>query len=397
MLESRRRDIAPDVLRGFALLGILFVNIPYMALNSEYGAYGDDVQGFANSVAAFMMFAFFQGKFYILFSFLFGYSANYIVKNEKSLRGRWIKRCITLMGIGAVHGAVIWHGEIVFVYGLYGLVLLPFLFRAEHTLKIWSTAIFMILSVVFVGVALLVLGMEVYIPNQVTEDLLTSQTALALDRALQQGLMSEVIVARSALWLETLWSLVGIQGGLAFAAFLLGLRASWQQFLSDTMNHQRIVPMIRWGFGLGLPIQLGIAAVWLRNAQSPLPSEGVYLLTTSLSFATAPLLTMGYIGFILSIVKKKPSWVSWIQPAGKMSLTLYIAQSVITSVLFTPWGFGLFQQVQLWQLAVIAIAIWIIQVNVSVVWLRRFRFGPLEWCVNMMTNKPRMNVPSQTS
>ncbi len=79
-----QRDIAPDVLRGFALFGILVVNIPFMALSSENGARGEYVQGALNGSVALLMLALFAGKFYILFSFLFGFSSGYIVKNERS-------------------------------------------------------------------------------------------------------------------------------------------------------------------------------------------------------------------------------------------------------------------------------------------------------------------------
>ena len=72
-----KRDIAPDVLRGFALLGILVVNIQFMGLNSGEGARGEWTLGFANGSATFVIASIFAGKFYLLFSFLFGYSSNY--------------------------------------------------------------------------------------------------------------------------------------------------------------------------------------------------------------------------------------------------------------------------------------------------------------------------------
>ena len=70
-----QRDIAPDVLRGFALLGILVVNIQFMGLNSSEGARGEWTLGFANGSATFIIASIFAGKFYLLFSFLYGYSS----------------------------------------------------------------------------------------------------------------------------------------------------------------------------------------------------------------------------------------------------------------------------------------------------------------------------------
>ena len=120
-----QRDTAPDVLRGFALLGILVVNIQFMGLNSDQGARGEWVQGFANGSATFIISAIFAGKFYLLFSFLFGYSSNYIIRGEAANRARWIKRCIALILLGILHFTFLWHGDIIFMYGLFGLLLTP--------------------------------------------------------------------------------------------------------------------------------------------------------------------------------------------------------------------------------------------------------------------------------
>ena len=129
-----QRDIAPDVLRGFALLGILVVNIQYMGLNTVEGARGEWVSGFADGSATFIIASIFAGKFYLIFSFLFGYSSNYIIRDERSNRGRWVKRCFLLIAIGILHFTFLWHGDILFVYGLFGLLLILFFFRADKTL-----------------------------------------------------------------------------------------------------------------------------------------------------------------------------------------------------------------------------------------------------------------------
>ena len=148
-----QRDIAPDVLRGFALLGILVVNIQFMGLNSSEGARGEWTLGFANGSATFIIASIFAGKFYLLFSFLFGYSSNYIIRGERSNRARWIKRCFALIALGALHFTFLWHGDIIFVYGLFGLLLTPFFFRKDKTLKIWTRIIFIVTSTFILLVA----------------------------------------------------------------------------------------------------------------------------------------------------------------------------------------------------------------------------------------------------
>jgi uncharacterized protein len=76
-----------------------------------------------------------------------------------------------------------------------------------------------------------------------------------------------------------------------------------------------------------------------------------------------------------------------------MSLTVYILQSVITSLIFGPWGFGLYQQLQTWMVLLLAIAIWLILVYLATKWLNKFRQGPLEWLVNIIT-KDRKDLSS---
>ncbi|MBM3721589.1 MAG: hypothetical protein FJW47_06830, partial [Actinobacteria bacterium] len=160
-----QRDIAPDVLRGFALLGILVVNIQFMGLDSEEGARGEWLSGGANGAAGFIMAAIFAGKFYLLFSFLYGYSSAYIIKDDRTNRGRWIRRCFALMLFGALHFTFLWHGDIIFLYGLLGLLLIAFFFRSDRTLKIWTRVIYIVSAVFISLIGILLLIGERYFPQ----------------------------------------------------------------------------------------------------------------------------------------------------------------------------------------------------------------------------------------
>ena len=115
------RDLAPDVLRGFALFGIALVNVAFFAIDPALGAAGPWVRGAGNTVAAFLVWALAQGKFYLLFSFLFGYSSQYVVRGDPARRSRWIARAFALLALGALHGALLFHGDILFAYGLLAL------------------------------------------------------------------------------------------------------------------------------------------------------------------------------------------------------------------------------------------------------------------------------------
>jgi uncharacterized protein len=139
------------------------------------------------------------------------------------------------------------------------------------------------------------------------------------------------------------------------------------------------------GLVFGLPIQIIAALILIQNEQAPEPSESVYLISLFVSFVTAPLLSMFYVGLIRKLVEERPQLVLWMKPAGKMSLTIYISQSVITSLIFGPWGFGLFQDLQTWQVFALAFAIWLLLSYFATHWLKKFDQGPLESLMRFMT------------
>ena len=376
----KQRDIAPDVLRGFALLGILVVNIQFMGLNSDQGARGEWTQGFANGSATFLIAALFAGKFYLLFSFLFGYSSNYVIQNNRSNRARWIKRCFVLIAFGALHFTFLWHGDIIFLYGLFGLLLTFFFFRSDRTIQIWTRIVFSV-SAVFIAL----FGVLTIIVEYLLKEDLGITTESSLDVILQNGTFLESIPARIEVWLLSISSGIFLQGGLAFAAFLLGLRLARSNFLSSPINKAANSRLMKKGLVLGLPIQVIAAVILLQNEQAAEPSESIYLVALFISFVTAPLLSMFYVGVIRKLVEEKPRLVLWLMPAGKMSLTIYISQSVVTSLIFGPWGLGLFQALQTWQVFLLAFAIWLLLAYLAAQWLKKFDQGPLESLMSSMT------------
>ena len=378
---NAQRDIAPDVLRGFALLGILVVNIQFMGLNSGEGARGEWTLGFANGSATFVIASIFAGKFYLLFSFLFGYSSNYIIRGDVANRRRWVKRCFALITLGILHFTFLWHGDIIFMYGLFGLLLIPFFFRADRTLKIWTRIVFFFSATLMIFIGALVYIGERFFPEESVQQSMESK----LDSVLINGSFFDAIPARLELWVYSISSGVFLQGGLAFAAFLLGLRMARINFLSSPIDVEKNSKLIKFGFLLGAPIQIIAALVLVRNEQSAEPSEATYLLALLISFIAAPLLSMFYIGLIRKVVEEKPHLVSWMKPAGQMSLTIYISQSVMASVIFGPWGFGLFQDLQTWQVILLACGIWLLLVYLASFWLKKHSQGPLEKLVNSLT------------
>jgi uncharacterized protein len=219
----------------------------------------------------------------------------------------------------------------------------------------------------------------------VLDEDLGSNTVSRLDEILVNGTFLDSIPARLEVWALSISLGIFLQGGLAFAAFLLGIRLARSNFLSTPIDKDANSRLMKKGLVLGLPIQIIAAVTLLQNEQAAQPSESIYLIALFVSFVTAPLLSIFYVGIIRKLVQEKPHLVLWMMPAGKMSLTVYISQSVVTSLIFGPWGLGLFQDLQTWQVFLLAFAVWLLLSYLAAEWLKRFNQGPLEKIVSSLT------------
>ena len=267
------------------------------------------------------------------------------------------------------------------MYGALGLLLLAFFFRSDKTLKRWARIIFACAVALIALTAVLVLFAEGKLPAEADAALVESR----LDEVLRTGTYLDSILPRVELWVFGLLSGIFLQGGLAFAAFLLGLRMARRRVLASPIERRENATLIRLGLILGLPVQIAAAWAMVLNEQSANPSEAIYLLCLAVGFVTAPLLSMAYVGIIRKFVEERPGLVMWMRPAGQVSLTVYIAQSAIASWIFGPWGLGMFQRLETWQVVLVAIGIWLLLIYLSSRWLMRFGQGPLEWLVSVLT------------
>jgi uncharacterized protein len=231
----------------------------------------------------------------------------------------------------------------------------------------------------------ILIGVLAFVAEYLLEENLNSSAVSTLDEILLNGTFLESIPARLEVWLLSISLGIFLQGGLAFAAFLLGVRLARSNFLSSPVDRDANSKLIKKGLIYGLPIQIIAAVILLRNEQAADPSESVYLISLFISFVTAPLLSMFYVGIVRKLAEERPHLVMWMKPAGKMSLTIYISQSVITSLTFGPWGLGLFQDLQTWQVFVLAFAIWLLLSYLAAQWLKKFSQGPLEKLVSSLT------------
>jgi uncharacterized protein len=350
-----------------------------MALSAS-GESGEWTKGFANEATAFLVSTFFAGKFYLLFSLMYGYSSSYILKNDKANLARWIKRCFFFIVVGFLHAIFLWQGDILFWYGLFGLALALFFFRSDKVLKRWNIGIY-----VFANATLLIVSALLLITALLNDIEETPLPPEPLDSVMKTGTFFEIANERFHFWTSTSISEVILQAGMAFSAFLLGLRLSRRKYFSDPSQWTESGKATLKALAIGLPLEVIAGIVFVSNLGSSTGTELITTLAIVASFLIAPLLSFVYVQVLLSYITSNPKRVSWMAPAGKMSLTTYLSQSLITSVVFAPWGFGLFQKLELWQATLLAALIWGLQIKFAQWWLARYQQGPMERILNAVT------------
>ena len=246
MSGVRTRQMLPDQLRGIALLGIVVVNAAFLGI-SAYGFTAESVDGVANRLTALLVTTFAQGKFYLLFSFLFGYSASFILRdNSKPNRRRYLRRMLALFLFGLAHAVFFFIGDILITYSIFGLLLFTVSRSSDRALKRWTIAAI----TVAVLLMLVVASLAAAFPDDFSE-------SGGLESALSTGTFAEAAIARLEALPSTLLWVFLLQGPMAFAAFVLGLRASRVKLLADPDSHIDLWrKLTRWGWAIGLPLQV---------------------------------------------------------------------------------------------------------------------------------------------
>ncbi|MBU6335163.1 MAG: DUF418 domain-containing protein [Chloroflexi bacterium] len=380
------RDSFPDILRGFALFGIALVNIPFLSIDAGMGVVGADLTRPANTSAAFWVMALFQSKFYLIFAFLFGYSSSYVLKSDIAQRRRWIMRCVGLCVLGALHGLLLFHGDILLLYGALGLLLTVLVFKSERVIRISAIVLFTISSLGLTGFALLAYAGEALLAGM-GKPMPAWIIDTPLNAALASGTFLEAIAARAALLATVVPQIVLLQGPFVFVAFLVGVLAARQRGLV-TPDPATMTRLGIWGLALGLPLQLLAATLFVNNAVG-MNSLGMYMISQAINVIAAPLLSAGYIALLWHLSQRISLGI--LQAAGRLSLTGYLSQSVVFSLLFSAWGADLFGMLDLAAVTAIAAAVWLVLSLLSMAWLRIRDRGPLE---HVLSGISRWGSPS---
>ncbi len=390
-LSSTDRIISLDVLRGFAILGILIMNIQsFSMVGAAYlnpTAFGDFTG--INKWTWLLSHVFADNKFMTIFSMLFG--AGIILMSDKIEKaGRkpaalHYRRMFWLLIIGLIHAYLFWHGDILVAYALCGLIV--FLFRK---LKAGWLLFFGILSL-SVGVGLyLFFGMTIeYWPPESLDMSLGFWAPPAEDITAElsayQGSFQDVFQERfsTSVFMQTMVFLINISwhaGGL----MLMGMALYKWGILSGAKSKKFYGVSLVAGIIIGLfliiyGIKQNFDHIWSFEYSMYLGSQFNYIGSVFISIA--------YISLIMLILNS--GFLKWCQRTlaliGRTALSNYLLQTLICTTIFYGYGFGLFGKIQRWQMIPIVISVWLVQIILTNLWMRKYRFGPVEWLWRSLT------------
>lgn len=377
---QERRDAFVDALRGFALLGIVVVNVPFLALSAE-GFSPGSLATVADRAAAFTTIALAQAKFYLLFAFLFGYSLCFLLdRDDDAQRRRFRRRLLGLALLGAAHAVFAFVGDILVLYALIGTALLWWVRWSDRRLLAMVAALLLAWWLL-----LATLGGSLADGAAATAKATSTPALAALDRALGGGGFVEAALARLRAWPEA-FGFIAVVNGMAVAAmFALGLVAGRRRAFSIAATSDRFWRRAAaWGWGVGLPPALWSAHwVWLDGVS---PANDPHAMRAVLvGFAAAPLLSLAYVATLVRVHRGAPARLAAFEPAGRMSLTGYLGESIVLSLVFSAYGGALFGAVGAAAAMAIAVGTWAALDAFSRVWLLRFRHGPFESLLRRFT------------
>lgn len=322
MLHGNGRTSSVDFIRTAALIGICIVNLPYLALPIEKTFVQPD--GLCNQIATVLLRTLFEAKFFLIFSFLFGWGfavqMHSAARAGASFSSRYFRRLAGLALFGCLHAIFVFTGDILLLYAFLGLFLWPL--RNVVPDRLLKLSLWMIL-LSFVSLA--VLGL-----------LLGSGLSLPSANALSGGFV-DATLARLTAWMPTFAFLMLFQGPLAFAAFLCGLAAAKSDFFSSgSRGRSRLARAFPWLLGVGLVGNLLMALA---------PPEDEILAFFSLlgTSVAAPVLSAAWL-HVLLVAGDRIHLPEILIRSGQNSLTAYILQGVLAGFVFGGYGLGLFDR-----------------------------------------------------
>ncbi len=380
---KKERIIAIDALRGFALLGILLMNIQSFA-NIDAGYFNPSVVGNTeglNKIIWIIIHTLADQKFMTIFSILFGagivlFSDN-LEKKGINPTAIFYRRTTWLIVFGLIHAYILWHGDILVSYGLSAFVVY---WARKWSIKKLLISGFIMLS--FMSFSLLVIGLNI--------DFMTTieLQKLKLDWQPSQEIIDKEIGDFRGGWLKQMLhrsnSSFELQSGIIIVFWrigglmVLGMALFKMGILTASRSNKFYIAMAIIGFGLGFAMVLnGVYIAFLNNWDM----KHTEFINHGWNYWGSVLVAFAYIALIMLLSKNNAfqKITKILAAVGKTAFSNYILQSLIGTFIFYGSGLGYFAKIDITGQMIIVLFIWVFQVVISNIWLQYFNYGPLEW------------------
>jgi len=389
---QRRTELAPtealerfeflDALRGVALFGIITANMisysRYLYLSDAAKAAMDTHA--IDGVPYFLELLLIEGKFYTIFSVLFGIGFS-ILLSRASAKGLvfhrfFLRRVFFLFLFGAAHAILLWHNDILAAYALCGALLLPFASARNRTILVFAALAL---------VAPIAIKLAGGIPTGLltgAQNALYARFGLTPDTAVvtwARGGPGDIVRLNVCKWFSQVSFLI-TSGMLSkiYGCFLLGFCIGRNEIYKRLEAYRPVVQRLAiWGLAIGLPLNVVYAATFDSDSWSEVVSGTFGVLPLSSGYAC--------LCCLMWLDGKGRKRLRHFAPVGRMALTNYVGQSAICAFLFYGPGLGLGGTMGPTLYLPIGFAVYGVQIVASRLWLDRFRFGPLEWLWRMLT------------
>ena len=387
-ISSTNRIHSLDLLRGFAVLGILIMNITsFSQVNIAYmnPMIGAGLEGYNQYFHAFN-YIFADTRFMSIFSILFG-AGVVLFSNNAEAKGKKVgalhyKRMFWLLLFGLLHAYFIWEGDILVAYAICGCLIYLLRKKTIRALSIISIILFIVPLtfnlMTYYGMTAEELESTFAFFHPSSEEITTEVQIMQGSFLEQMPIRLENAIEFQTLvfMIETFWRTTSLM--------LLGMILYRKGILSANKSISYYSKMILIGFGIGLIISL----IGLNQSYDS-GWSGAYVMTIGANYKliSGVFIAIGYIGFVMWCFKKGvfKKLQNRLQSAGRMAFTNYIGMSLICSLIFNGHGLALYGTFDRLQQFLVVVSIWVLILIVSPLVLRKYRYGPLEWLWRKVT------------
>jgi uncharacterized protein len=385
--QDAGREIFPDLARAFALFGICVVNVGVMSwpMMSGYGevGLGTDV----DRGAFFAVNALFLSKSYTLFSFMFGVGFAYQMQSASrkgvGFSGRYWRRIIGLLAFGLLNVAFLFQGDILIMYAILGSILFLFRNASPRLLSGWAISVYAIQAIIVSLMALSMVALSAFDPDTFASKMVQmAEDGAAASQAFRDGSFVDTIQQRFTDWSQVITFGMLMQGLGAFAFFLFGFSAVKRGTISNP-NAPFWGRCRRYFLPIGLVISATGAWFTIRGQgmMDPNMMVGMALIAIGSPFSTA-----GYLGLIAKWAETPGGAIkTFLARGGTSSLTAYLMQGLILSLIFNPYGLGLFEKLGAAQAIGVAALTALFTIAFASLWRTMFKRGPLEYLLRGWT------------